>query len=53
MLDKKSEEIFFKSLMKQSKNLTIILVAHKPPNYLKPDTIFKVENKLVKKINNF
>ena len=53
MLDKKSEEVFFKSLLKQRKNLTIILVAHKPPKYLKPDAIFKVENKLVKKINNF
>ena len=31
MLDKKSEEVFFKSLLKQRKNLTIILVAHKTP----------------------
>ena len=50
MLDKKSEQIFFKSLIKYRKNLTIILVAHKPPNYLKPDSIYKIENQKVKKI---
>ena len=50
MLDKKSEEFFFKSLLKQKKNLTIIIVAHKPPKYLKPDAIYKIENKQVKKI---
>jgi ABC-type bacteriocin/lantibiotic exporter with double-glycine peptidase domain len=50
MLDKKSEEVFFKSLLKQRKNLTIILVAHKPPDYLKPNQIYKVEDNQVKKI---
>ena len=45
MLDKKSEEVFFKTLMKYKKKMTIILVAHKPPVYLKPNHIYKVEDK--------
>ena len=50
MLDKKSEEVFFKTLMKYKKKMTIILVAHKPPVYLKPNHIYKVEDKKIKKI---